>query len=50
MQLSYVSGELSLEVLRDKYMTLVRQMRPGADPWMEWTRFYKKLKRMGVIK
>lgn len=50
LQLSFTGNEVSLEELRDKYMTLIRQMRPGVDPWMAWTRFYKKLKRMEVIK
>ena len=50
LQLCYTGGEISLEELRDRYMTLIRQMRPGTDPWIAWTRFYKKLKRMGVVR
>jgi len=39
----------SVEELREAYMSLIRQLSPGSDPAREWTNFYKRLKRMGVV-
>lgn len=39
----------SIEDLRDAYMSLVRQLSPGSDPVHEWSNFYERLKRMGVV-
>lgn len=38
-----------VEELREAYMSLIRQLSPGSDPVREWSNFYERLKRMGVV-
>jgi len=38
-----------IEELREAYMSLIRQLSPGSDPVREWSNFYERLKKMGVV-
>jgi len=48
-ELKLLLSATSMEELREAYMSLIRQLRPGSDPIQEWANFYLRLKKMGVV-
>ena len=48
-ELQLLSSEPDVETLHERYTAMIRQIKPGADPELEWARFYERLRRLGLV-
>jgi len=48
-ELELLTQTPDIKQLMSAYISLVRQLRPGADPLSEWGTFYTRLKRLGLV-
>jgi len=48
-ELELLMSHETVEELRSSFISYVRQTRPGSPVELEWSRFYGRLKRLGVV-